>query len=45
LRHVSTPGAGHAEGRIVEQRDTLRRHRRHLGWRAHSQVASAGLDG
>jgi hypothetical protein len=45
LRHVSTPGAGHAEGRILEQRDTLRRHRRHLGWRAHSQVASAGFGG
>jgi ribosomal-protein-alanine N-acetyltransferase len=45
LRHMSAPGAGHAEGRIVEQRDTLRRHRRHLGWRAHPQVASAGFGG
>ena len=45
LRHMSTPSAGHAEGRIVEQRDTLRRHRRHLGWRAHPQVASAGFGG
>src|SRR5260370_41962180 len=37
------PGARHAEGRTVEQRDTLRRHRRHLGGRAHPPVASPGL--
>ena len=37
------PGAGHAEGRNVEQRDTVRRYRRYLGWRAHPPVASAGF--
>ena len=31
------------EGRGTEQRDTVRRHRRHLGWRAHSPVAPARL--
>ena len=38
----AAPGGG-PEGRSTEQRDTVRRHRRYLGWRAHSPVAPAGF--
>jgi hypothetical protein len=34
-----------SEGRIVEQRDPVRRDRRHLGVRAHPPLAPAGLLG
>src|SRR5581483_9704765 len=35
-------GVGRAEGRTVEQRDTVRRHRGDLGRRAHPPMATAG---
>src|SRR5690348_13261425 len=39
------PGVGRAEGRMVEQRDTVRRHRGDLGRRAYPPVAAAGYLG
>jgi len=43
LRGDRRRAARRAEGRIVEQRDPVRRDRRHLGVRAHPPLAPAGL--
>ena len=42
-RGAGRPAPADAEGRIVEQRDPVRRDRRHLGGRAYPPVAPAGL--